>query len=513
MRRSVLAAAALLAVVSACAHPSPPVSPAAAAPAGPSPVERLAAADGLLRAGCLDCLLDAYRDYESLVTGPTAEAASAGVVRAAALVALRERELGMPDEGYLDRAQRAVAPFGAPLSADATALEAIDSAAPRSGDDSRAGASPLSASDRARLLERLRAHADETPLSAAAWVVFSCVNNPDRTERKPEALLAPVAHYQDTPLLQYEAAVCTTSDDKVLEGLETANPRFVDVEYPLAVRDVAARQLDSAETRLTKALAWRPEWPSALMRLGNILMTGEDFAGALGLYERALALVPQNARAMVGRIQALSFLLRHEEAIARATELLATPNLPGDAYYWRAWNENQLERLDDAWADVEQAQRLWKNSDVRMLAGLVAYKRQELDVAKSRFTAVLEIEPARCDALFYLASVHTDLSVWPDAVSGFTASAQCFETTRRQLAAEIDRLQRSGGRPDRVARQVASREAQRANALGLQRQSWFNGAVANLRLGRKEEARQLAELLLDDEQFGARARQIVAAAR
>jgi tetratricopeptide (TPR) repeat protein len=511
MRPGLAFAAVPLIALTACR----PVRPAAPPP-GPSLTQRLAAADALLREGCLDCLLDAYRHYDAIRTAPGApEAAGTGALQAAGLIALRERELGMVDDGYLERARGAVAPGIGTAERDTAAIDAIDVVAVPLGSASGGGSARLgpSAIERARWLDLLRTHADENALSAAAWVAFSCLYNPERGQGRPEMLRAPLARFSDAAVVVYEIEVCAAADRQVLESLESANPRFVEVEYTLALRDIGARQLDSAEARLTKALAWHAAWPAAMIRLANIEMTAEAFDAALDLYERALALVPQNASAMLGRIQALSYLSRHEEAIARSTELLKTPNLPGDAYYWRAWNEYHLERLDEAWDDVEQAERLWRNSDVFMLAGLVAYKKQQLDVAKTKFKAVLAIEPSHCDALFFLGSVNSDLATWPDAAEGFAASGQCYGTAQRRLASEIDRLQRSGGRPDRVARQVASREAQRATARSLQRQSWFNGAVADLRLGRKDEARQLAGQLVDDEQFGERARQILSAAR
>ena len=76
----------------------------------PSAAERLAAVDKELRAGCLDCLLQAYADFDRLRREPEIAAeATAGAVRAAALIALRQRELGMVDEGYLDIAKRLTA--------------------------------------------------------------------------------------------------------------------------------------------------------------------------------------------------------------------------------------------------------------------------------------------------------------------------------------------------------------------------------------------------------------------
>ena len=102
-----------LLTLSACAKP--PVKPAAAAPPPPTPAQRLASADALVREGCLDCLIDAFGQYELLRTIPSAaEVGTAGAVRSAALIALRQRELGMTDEGYGQRARSLLA--GRPVS-------------------------------------------------------------------------------------------------------------------------------------------------------------------------------------------------------------------------------------------------------------------------------------------------------------------------------------------------------------------------------------------------------------
>ena len=85
----------LLAGVSACAR-----KPANMGPTAPTPTERLAAADRLVRAGCLDCLLDGYREYQALRAIPTAgDAPALGAIRTVGLIALRQRELGMGGRG------------------------------------------------------------------------------------------------------------------------------------------------------------------------------------------------------------------------------------------------------------------------------------------------------------------------------------------------------------------------------------------------------------------------------
>src|SRR5215510_14721606 len=105
---------AITLIVGACARKVPP---APSVPAAPTPALRLASADALLRAGCLDCLVDAFGEYELLPAFPAAkEAATAGAIRAAGLIARRERELGMADGGYTQRA-RALLSSGAAVPA------------------------------------------------------------------------------------------------------------------------------------------------------------------------------------------------------------------------------------------------------------------------------------------------------------------------------------------------------------------------------------------------------------
>src|SRR5262249_51403979 len=92
---------AMTAAVSACATAPHPI-----AQAGPTPRVRLASADALVRAGCLDCLVDAVAEYDALRSdAEVGQAATIGEARAAALVSLRERDLGLIDSHALDRAR------------------------------------------------------------------------------------------------------------------------------------------------------------------------------------------------------------------------------------------------------------------------------------------------------------------------------------------------------------------------------------------------------------------------
>lgn len=91
---------AIALALAACAPKAPPtVSPQERA------AQQVGGADALVRAGCDDCLVEALGRYDEARTVPaTADIATAGAVRAAMLLAMRERELGFIDSGYMARA-------------------------------------------------------------------------------------------------------------------------------------------------------------------------------------------------------------------------------------------------------------------------------------------------------------------------------------------------------------------------------------------------------------------------
>jgi len=87
-------------------------------------------------------------------------------------------------------------------------------------------------------------------------------------------------------------------------------------------------------------------------------MTAEEFQVARDFYDETLALAPMFPDALLGKLRALTYLTRAEDAMAVADELLAISRYPGDAHYWKAYNELSLERYDAAWLDIEAAESL-----------------------------------------------------------------------------------------------------------------------------------------------------------
>src|SRR5206468_9453272 len=122
-------------------------------------------------------------EYQALRSIPAvAVEATAGAARAATLVAIRERELGLEDSGALGQA-RLLAASSPELSTSLSLLfEVGDTLAGRgAGSQVTSDAQMLAAApafrNRIAWTDSLRARADDNALTAYLWVAFNCTYN------------------------------------------------------------------------------------------------------------------------------------------------------------------------------------------------------------------------------------------------------------------------------------------------------------------------------------------------
>ena len=499
----------LVCAASACAPKrTPPVDPSIAARA------TLAEADALVRAGCFDCLTDALKRYESVRSSPLVGAeATAGGVRAAGLLALRERELGTTDSGYLEKARALAAPDESLRRDVAPLLDVISVMLWRAG-AGRSGAfdQPLTIyQNRVQRAEVLRSLAARDELSGYVYLSYACETTSSRADMAE--LVAPIDAIRpmsDLPLFAFRRATCLGVDADAIEALSAREPRFAELSFFRGLIASAGRQLDAADASYHEAYAWRAEWPAVTLLLANLALTSEEFATALEFYDATLALAPSFPDALLGRLRALSYLARHEEALAVADELLSLRRYPGDAYYWRAANELELNRLDAAWTDIEAADKAMINSDVPKLAGLIEFRRRELEVAQQKLETARQRNPSDCEAGYYLQLVLGDLARWTALVDVAAGTAGCLDEAEAYARQDIERIESSSLSEARKTRQIARRQQQIASAVRMRATCWFNAAVANFNLSKADEARRYAEKVSGDEQFGDRARDLMA---
>jgi len=506
----------ILVALAACSPSRRPVAPQ------PAASTRLAVAETELRAGCLDCLESAYRQYDAMrQSADTREVATAGAVRAATLIAIRHRELGMMDEGYLATARTLAAGAAALPPWLPTLIDIADALPASRGGIARPPASDVDL-ERMRIVRQnrdawgdlLRGAARSDVGAAYTWLALACDSTDTRSTSTTEIFEA-ASTFAGAPLVVYREALCRTVEAKTLESLLAADGRFVEVTFALGLQALAARppQLDAADRWLRQAYDWRPKWPALTLAMAGVAMTGEEFDRAHRLYGETLALEPHSADALLGDVRALTYLGARDEAIATADRLIAERWSVGDARYWRAYNELQLARLDEAWSDVEQAEKTLVNAEVPKLAGIIAYRRQQLDTSIARFATSQARNPFDCETRFYLGVVHAELRHWPDTAATLTSAAACLEAAEEGLQQEIARIAASTLPADRQARQIARRQQQIADGRRMRATSWFDSAVAYFSLSNHDEARACAEKVVDDEQFGARAKELLARLR
>lgn len=491
---------------------------------------RMDEAAALVRAGCLDCLLDAFDRYAALVTDPAvADAARRGAIDAAALAVVREGQLGLVggDMGdILVRARALLAPEtvqSAPLSDLLDLAETLGAVSGGSGRRIYQNRELTARADLVRAQTRWSASlCDQMPAdvpAASLWLSLVCgplgSTLPDAGDR--ESVLGDLLA---TPLVAFVAASeCQGPDRARLDALLGNDPRFVEINYFLGLSALSGQvrpgepivrpNLDEADRYFRLAFEWRQNWPALTLAIANVAVTAEDFDRAFAFYERTLELVPHHPAAYVGKIRSLTYLNRHEEAIATTDAMIEAGSSPGEARYWRAYNEMQLERYDEAWDDIERASRLMINVDVPKLAGIIAINRGDLTTARERLELARTRRAAGCDTGFYLQAVLSAQREWDPAARVAGEAASCFDAEIEGLTREIEDVRASDAPLARKARQVASRQSELDGDLRMRATTWFNAAAANFNLARTEEAREFAGKVLDDPQFAVRAREIL----
>lgn len=505
----------------ACAVKTPPSIAAV------SPSVRLADAAALVRAGCLDCLIEARHVYDSLRgVAAVAPAANAGAITSGLLIAAREADLGLSSSTavadargiaadahldvefapFFDFADAFFVPVTSGLDTAPTAGESLSRMQFVRGPGLRAA-------------ETLRARAADDIVSAALWLGLACsvdarVTVPGREQR--DDVIAPWA---DVPLIAFKReSSCGSPDRSALTTLLEGDPRFAEINYSLGLSEFSGRQrgeprakpdVDRAEAYFLKAYAWRQDWPALTIALGSVAEAVEDFERAHDFYALTLELMPGHLSAEAGTLRMLAYLRRSEDAIAYADVMLAAGHLPGDARYWRAYSAMQLERFDEAWDDIEKAAQLLINSDVPKLAGLIAINRRDYDNARARLELAIQRRATGCDAVYYLQAVHAQQRVWEPAAQIAERATACLDREMVGLQQEIAEISAGDAPEARKASQVARRQRQ-FDADGRNRVlAIFNAAVANFNLRRNDVARRWAEQVENDPQIGERAKEIL----
>ncbi len=466
----------------------------------------MAKAEALQSQGCYTCLKESLAIFEKLLQ---AKVRPAGVAErafdTALLVAVREKELGMPSDESMAKAKRPRWCRQRQPVMDAAELIIGDSTG-------------LDPEMRAFVTGRNRPAVDpDNPKRRAldafpqsdltAKYVGLAIDCEQQKLIESVDMKAMTAAYAGSPLMQFRLSTCGRPAAPKAGALRERDPRWTDTFYWEARNEMVVSLGQAID--LSKVIGLygqgRDAFPSSLMLTmawSNANLMAEEFESALSGFEDVLKVHPTHRDAMNGKMQAQSYLMRHVDAVATATRILelGTWNI-ADANYWRAWNRYHLKEYDTAWADVENAKRGLSNTRVYMLAGLIAYSRKELPTAVDRFDTAFKLDPSACDAVWMSGLVSIDQNELAVAGPKFTRGMTCFVSAASGLRQERARLdmaiQKRGTPPNARDQRNLDRLQRDADTAELKSaQSAYNGAQCYARTGGKGLALNLIDVAI-----------------
>jgi tetratricopeptide (TPR) repeat protein len=487
----------------------------ASAPLKKADLAALAIADAQEFEGCYDCLIEARDAYARIGVGRARPLVVSRLFEVQLLLALRAKELAMDPAVSFQEAQK-LAPELPPTVFAARYLDDVADVLP---DDIGTPAAERSEDMRAHLsrlagvsgeVEWLAAGPLREPVGQYLALALDC-SYPFRQGRGQKPFEAPSTA---PPLVRYRAAICQTPNDVVLTAVRTEVPRFVETSYFLARQAVAAAKdkgPGQARVLLADVYARFPTSPSVTYLDGNFNQLGGDCPKALARFDETIALRPTHENGLLGRTECLSYLGRHDEAIAEATHMIDIGARPTDALYWRAWNWRELKRLDTARTDIEAAKHRGFQSDVYRLAGMIEHDQDDLDPAEKDLQSVLRTPGSLddCTAHWYLGLVYMKKTQWVDSGAAFVGAYHCYQSGVALDTAKLAQMQaRTDLDPDFKASQIAGFEAALAEDRSQQYAAAYNAANHYARGGDLSKARSLLDIAAEDPALADRVRQL-----
>jgi tetratricopeptide (TPR) repeat protein len=482
----------------------------------PPPAEdeaKLAEAAALTKKGAYVALRDACRIYEELYVRPSLRKRAANpYFQTAFLLALREREIGIPGPDRLNLCQKILRENPALVGYQAW-LDLAVSVNPRIKGiikDFVFGLSgAVTGEAMKKRLEDLRRNAFADEMTAYFYLALTCPNKSAYDKRdEVEALLN--AH-PDSTLLLYRSAFCPVLDDKALEAVLQKDPDFYEAYAFLGEAALERGNLLTAEQNILKAFEKIPESPHYNILLASIYFLTEEFELCLESCDKSTALAPEYRDAYLTKAIALSYLQRYQEAIEVLNKIVAMQYyLLGESHYWLAWNYHELKDSGQAQVHIEESKgRLPTNSEVFGLAGTIALERNELDRAEKEFKEALQYNAANAEALFGLAAVADRRERWTEGAAFYEQAAGAMAKSEAALQDKIAQIKAAAMAEERRARMIAKKEGQLRVTQATRAMAYYNAAVDWANAGAKDRALPLAEKAAAHPQFRERAAELI----
>jgi tetratricopeptide (TPR) repeat protein len=476
---------------------------------------KLDQADALFDTGCYSGLTDAFGIYQELLPYPfDPKSIREKRFETALLLALREKELGVLDGPYQKRAVELL-PEEAPPEL-ALYLDIVNATALRTKgvvDDSMSYYGSLrtlrriqSSQDSMHLIEK---QAESRPFCAYLYLSLTCSSYSLAMDDVDVSHLAET-HPESLPVM-FKSAICPSEDRELLEEIIRREPCYDEAHFFLGEAALKQGRMITAEKHYSEAYRQFPGSLAVLSSLASIHFRVGETEKSLEFQEKVLALAPEHRDALLGKAICLGYLGEHRQAIQVLGTLISLGKwYLGEAHYWLAWNEHELENLDEARDDVEKSKSyLPMNSEAFALSGIIAYEQGRLDAAKSDLVEALSFDSANCEASFYLGAVHSSKKSWESSGHYYEDAALCHGGTVKTLEGVIHEIKTSSLSDERKQQLIYRREVQLAEARLNEATSFYNAAAGYFNTSLKEKALECARRASRHSLFEKRAEELI----
>jgi tetratricopeptide (TPR) repeat protein len=298
-------------------------------------------------------------------------------------------------------------------------------------------------------------------------------------EPKAESLL--IAHPEDLSvkyrLLSFQP-LFSEDGARNLIGMETG---FGEMNFLVGQRAVMNGNLANAFRELTRAYQLLPDSVVIALALAGVTFGYARYADALTLYDKVLAspaISGMESQVQLGRARTLSYLKRHDEAIRLLDDLLVSDagNVPGEKYYWRAWNRLQLGQSQPAYEDATAGLNAMRNDAIYRLAGIASFNLGRSAEARTYFENALQMNRADCDSERYLGLLDSAERNWKAAIDRFSAASSCYHAMVLRFQTELAEYEKDiTGLSNSL---IAAKRADIKETEALRDQSAHNASVA-----------------------------------
>ncbi len=385
---------------------------------------RLAEADRLASRGCYLCLKEAASAYAALLVESGDAAVAAKALENNLMIVLRERELRMPDSGALESAVQLQTQVAASYATYFAYADAVNNIPPRE--------------ERLKIIAELEKEAHARALTAYVYLSL-ILQTLQYRDIQPQVDSVLAAHPADLSVKYRMLTFQPTFSDNTARELIGMETGFGEVHLLLGQRALMGGYLSGAFRELTRARQLLPDSATITVALANVTFSYARYADALALYERVINIAGFENQARLGRAKSLSYLKRHDEAIALLDDLLLNDaaNSPGEKYYWRAWNRLQTGAAQLAFDDATTGLNAMRNDAIYRLAGMAAFNLNRLAESRTFFEGALEMNRADCDAERYLGLLDSAERSWKPASGRFSTAARCYEEVIGRMRVEL----------------------------------------------------------------------------